>query len=90
MQVDLDVSQEGDARKVSRQQAHLSLSPDGCFVLTNLGRRAISVNGVQLVQHQATTMPHLSLIDLAGIHLLFLINHLAVHRLVVRSQNLVL
>ena len=86
----MDLSEEGDARKVSRQQAHLSLCPDGSFLFTNLGRRTVFVNGMQLVQHHSIPLHHLSLIDLAGIHLLFVVNHLAVHRLVVRSQNLVL
>ncbi len=90
VQVDIDLNQEGDARKVSRQQAHLSLRPDGHFQFTNIGRRTVSVNGVQVTQHCSVSLEHLSFIDLAGVHLLFIVNHLAVHRLVARSQNLVL
>ena len=89
-QVDIDLTQEGNAKKVSRQQAQLALHSDGRFVLTNIGRRALSVNGSQLVQHHTITLQHLSVIDFAGIRLLFLVNHSAVHRLVARSQNLVL
>ena len=90
MQVDIDLSQEGDARKVSRQQARLALRPDGHFLFTNTGRRTVSVNGIHVVQNCSVSLKHLSLIDLAGVHLLFMVNHLAVHRLVARSQNLVL
>ena len=90
MQVDIDLTHEGDARKISRQQAHISLRADGGFLFTNIGRRAVSVNGMQVVQHCSVNLDHLSLLDLAGVHLLFIVNHLAVHRLVARSQNLVL
>lgn len=90
MQVDIDLTHEGDARKISRQQAHISLRADGGFLFTNIGRRAVSVNGMRVVQHCSVNLEHLSLIDLAGVHLLFIVNHLAVHRLVARSQNLVL
>ena len=49
LQVDIDLSSEGDARKVSRQQAHLSLRPDGRFQLKNVGRRTILVNNRQVI-----------------------------------------
>ena len=90
VQVDIDLAEEGDARKVSRKQAHLQLCADGKFMLANTGRRTISVNGTELVQNACTTLEHLSLVDLAGIQLLFMYNQSAVRRLVSRSQNLVL
>ena len=90
LQVDIDLTQEGDAKKVSRQQAQLALHADGQFLLTNIGRRTVCVNGAQVVQHRSIKLDHLNLLDLAGIRLLFVVNHLAVHRMVARSQNLVL
>ena len=90
MQVDVDLTQEGNAKKVSRQQAQIALHSDGRFVLKNIGRRTVLVNSRQVVQYCCIKLDHLSLIDLAGIHLLFVVNHLAVRRLVSRSQNLVL
>lgn len=90
MQVDIDLTQEGSAKKVSRQQAQLALHVDGRFLLTNVGRRIIHVNGTQIVQHHSIHLEHLSVVNFAGIHLLFVVNLLAVHRLVARSQNLVL
>ena len=44
LQVDVDLSTEGDARKVSRLQAQLSLRADGRFQLKNIGRRRVLVN----------------------------------------------
>ena len=90
LQVDIDLTQEGNVKKVSRQQAQVALHADGRFLLTNIGRRILLVNGNHVVQHHSIHLEHLSMIDLAGIHLLFVVNHLAVHRLVSRSQNLVL
>ena len=90
LQVDIDLTQAGDAKKVSRQQAQLALHSDGQFLLTNIGRRTVCVNGIQVMQHHSIKLEHLSLLDLAGIRLLFVVNHLAVHRMVARSQNLVL
>lgn len=88
--MDVDLGEEGDAKKVSRKQAHLQLNANGKFTLANTGRRTISVNGAELREHVTTNLEHLSLINLAGIHLLFMINQSAVRRLISRSQNLVL
>lgn len=90
LQVDIDLTQEGSAKKVSRQQAQLALHADGRFLLTNIGRRIIHVNGNQLMQNHGIHLEHLSVVNFAGIPLLFVVNLLAVHRLVARSQNLVL
>ena len=43
-QVDIDVSLEGDARKVSRRAASIVLHADGAFSLRCLGRRSVSVS----------------------------------------------
>jgi len=43
--VDVDLAREGAAAKVSRLQAQLLLQPDGAFVLHNVGRRSVMVNG---------------------------------------------
>lgn len=48
LQVDIDLSKEGNAGQVSRQQARLYLKHDGCFYVTNTGRRKLSVNGSQV------------------------------------------
>lgn len=47
-QVDIDLSTEGDARKVSRLQAQLSLRPNGRFQLNNIGRRRVLVNNCKV------------------------------------------
>jgi hypothetical protein len=48
VQEDIDLSKEGNAARVSRQQACLYLRHDGHFYITNTGRRRLSVNGRQV------------------------------------------
>ena len=48
MQVDVDLSPEQFAAKVSRQQGRLYLKSDGTFRLTNTGRRKFLVNNTQV------------------------------------------
>ena len=47
-QPDVDVSLEGHAGKVSRQQAKLELKRDGCFYVRNYGARPMYVNSTKL------------------------------------------
>lgn len=47
-QVDVDLSPEQFAAKVSRQQARLFLKSDGAFRLANTGRRKFLVNNCQV------------------------------------------
>ena len=90
LQVDIDLAAEADASKVSRQQAQLSLHADGVFRLCNVGRRTVFVNGKPLGRFDSTRLEHLSLIDVGNIQLLFMLNQLAVGRLVTRSANVTL
>ena len=50
-QVDVDLMLAGCAKRVSRQQATLSLRPDGKFSLRNIGRRSFFVNSRQVGIH---------------------------------------
>lgn len=51
VQVDVDLSPEQFAAKVSRQQARLFLKSDGAFRLANTGRRKFLVNNCQVRLH---------------------------------------
>jgi len=87
-QVDVDLGVQGPAAKrVSRQQAQLSLEPDGGFRIRNVGRRTVLVNGAPLLTGDAAALPHLSVLDVAGIHLLFTVNALAVARAQARTPH---
>lgn len=90
VQVDIDLAAEGNAAKVSRQQAQLSLQASGVFQLVNTGRRVMFVNGVPMRQHQGVSLKHLSLVTIGNVDLLFFVNMLAVNRVINRSTNLTL
>lgn len=50
MQVDVDLSEEGQAAGVSRQHAKLELKRDGSFYLRNRGGKPVLVNDVRVLQ----------------------------------------
>ena len=79
--MDVDLSLEGNAQQVSRQQAQIFAEADGVFMLRCLGRRAMLVNGRELAQGQHVALPHLSLLRVGPLSLLFVANRAAVQRL---------
>ncbi|KAK9797065.1 hypothetical protein WJX73_000932 [Symbiochloris irregularis] len=86
-QVDVDLTLAGCAKRVSRKQATLALGTDGQFMLRNVGRRAFFVNSRMVNQNQEAPLSHLSHLDIGGLQLLFLINHLAVRRVMITTQH---
>ncbi|GLC45367.1 Microspherule protein 1 [Pleodorina starrii] len=78
----------GSGHSVSRRQALIRLGPDGQFRLVNTGRQAVVVNDVTVPQNATVNLPHLSLIEVASVRLLFLANCAAVSRVVRRSAAL--
>lgn len=72
--VDVDLTEEGNASKVSRQQAFIKLRWNGEFCLRNVGRRPVWINNVPVESgHRSHLAPH-SLIEVGGMRLLFLPN----------------
>ena len=53
VQVDVDLSEEGNAMGVSRQHAKLELKRDGSFYLRNVGRKPVLVNDARVLQVRA-------------------------------------
>jgi hypothetical protein len=47
-EVDVDLSCEGSATKISRHQAYVTLDASGVFRLTNAGQRVLAVDGKQV------------------------------------------
>jgi len=89
--VDVDLTGEGGdaaAKTVSRQQAQVFLDADGRFKVRCTGRRLMSVNGQSLIKGQITLLPHLSLIRIGPLALMFVVNNEAVDRLMKRSAAL--
>jgi hypothetical protein len=76
--VDVDLSEEGNATKVSRQQAFVKLRWNGEFCLRNVGRRPVWINGVAVESGQRARLASHALIEVGGMRLLFFPNPAAV------------
>jgi len=72
--VDCDLALEGNASKVSRQHAFLSLRADGHFYVRNVGRRALLVNNAPVETGQRAMLPPDCLLEIGGLRLLFMQN----------------
>ncbi|BFF96279.1 microspherule protein 1-like [Drosophila madeirensis] len=72
--VDVDLSLEGNASKISRQQGTIKLRSNGDFFISNEGKRPIFVAGKPLLQGHKTRLAHNNLLEIYGLRLNFLIN----------------
>ncbi|EFO83777.1 hypothetical protein CRE_14219 [Caenorhabditis remanei] len=69
--VDIDLSKEGPAAKVSRQQAVICNVADGEFSIENIGQRPMYVDSKPLPQMVSTSLKHGSIIEIASLRLIF-------------------
>jgi len=61
--VDVDLSEEGNAAKVSRQQAIIKMKRDCEFYIKNIGRRLIFINGKPIEKGKRAHLADGSLIE---------------------------
>ncbi|KAL4716546.1 hypothetical protein ACJJTC_010210 [Scirpophaga incertulas] len=73
--VDVDLSLEGPAAKISRKQASIRLRNSGDFFMSSEGKRPIFVDGRPILQGNKAKINHNSIIEIAGLRFVFLINH---------------
>ncbi|TKY55902.1 Microspherule protein 1 [Spatholobus suberectus] len=79
--VDIDLGKEGQAaKKISRRQALIKLEANGSFIIKNLGKRSIFLNGKEIATGQARGLSASSVIEIRGISLIFEINNRCVRR----------
>lgn len=88
-EVDVDLALEGPSSKVSRRQALVTMELSGQFKIINIGRRKLRINNTVVTQFQTAELQHLSIIEVGGVALLFIVNSLAVQRVVQRSGRFV-
>ncbi|XP_047342585.1 uncharacterized protein LOC124946069 [Impatiens glandulifera] len=69
--VDIDLSKEGKASKISRRQAIIRMDEDGSFTMKNLGNGQVFVNGKQVAPKQTANLPSNCLIDVRGMSFIF-------------------
>ncbi|XP_050229636.1 uncharacterized protein LOC126678776 [Mercurialis annua] len=74
MEVDIDLGREGPANKISRRQALIKLEADGSFLLRNLGKVPVYLNGQEIVTRQSSFLGSSSLIEIGEMAFMFEIN----------------
>ena len=84
MQVDIDLTLEGAGTKLSRYSCFIDLDMRYGFILHNIARQTVLVNNVPVETGKKTKLPHLSLIEICGVVLLFQVNAHALSRLCMR------
>ncbi|XP_047985419.1 microspherule protein 1 [Leguminivora glycinivorella] len=72
--IDVDLTLEGPAAKVSRKQATIRLRNTGDFFMSSEGKRPIFVDGRPVLQGNKVKLNHNSVIEIAGLCFVFLIN----------------
>lgn len=86
-EVDIDLSEASCDRKVSRRQAYLMMQGDGQWVVTNLGRKPLRVDGKAMQRYQQASIQQGSVLEVGELELLFLVNTAAVERVLRRTQR---
>ena len=72
--VDVDLTLEGPATKVSRKQAIIKLSNSGDFHIANEGRRPVMVNGKAVIMGEAARLANNTVVEFCNLRFVFLIN----------------
>jgi hypothetical protein len=81
VQVDVDLMHEGATTRLSRVQCLLEFDPEQGFVLYNVGRQVAFVNGMEVAADCSLCLASLSVLELGGACLFFVVNLLAMQRL---------
>lgn len=72
--VDVDLSLEGPAWKISRRQAVIKLRSDGEYYVINEGRRPLYIDGKPVIVGTKARLHHNSTFEICGLRFVFLIN----------------
>uniref|UniRef100_A0A3P9HWW0 Microspherule protein 1 n=1 Tax=Oryzias latipes TaxID=8090 RepID=A0A3P9HWW0_ORYLA len=73
-QVDVDLSLEGPAWKISRKQGIIKLKNNGDFFIANEGRRPIYIDGRPVLSGNKWKLNNNSVVEIASLRFVFLIN----------------
>lgn len=72
--IDVDLSLEGPAYKISRRQATLKLRSNGDFFIANEGKRPLFIDGVPLLRGNKAKLNNNCTLEISGLRIIFLIN----------------
>ncbi|XP_028774638.1 uncharacterized protein LOC114731595 [Neltuma alba] len=81
VKVDIDLGREGRANKISRRQALIRMEANGSFIIKNLGKSSIFVNGKEIFTGQVWGLVSGSLIEIRDMSFIFEIYDKSVRRL---------
>ncbi|XP_030372706.1 microspherule protein 1 [Scaptodrosophila lebanonensis] len=73
--VDVDLSLEGPAAKISRRQGTIKLRSNGDFFIANEGKRAIFIDGTPLLTGSKTRLANNCTVEMSGLRFTFLVNY---------------
>ncbi|KAK3577150.1 hypothetical protein CHS0354_037486 [Potamilus streckersoni] len=73
-QIDVDLSLEGPAWKISRRQGIIKLRNNGDFFIANEGKRAIYIDGKPILNGMKQKMNNNSVVEISCLRFIFLIN----------------
>nr|XP_015815179.2 microspherule protein 1 [Nothobranchius furzeri]XP_054605621.1 microspherule protein 1 [Nothobranchius furzeri] len=73
-QIDVDLSLEGPAWKISRKQGVIKLKNNGDFFIANEGQRPIYIDGRPVLSGNKWKLNNNSVVEIAGLRFVFLIN----------------
>ncbi|KAJ8390481.1 hypothetical protein AAFF_G00102780 [Aldrovandia affinis] len=73
-QIDVDLSLEGPAWKISRKQGIIKLKNNGDFFIANEGRRPVYIDGRPVLSGNKWKLNNNSVVEIAGLRFVFLIN----------------
>ncbi|XP_064646728.1 microspherule protein 1-like [Lineus longissimus] len=73
-QIDVDLSLEGPAWKISRRQGVIKLRNTGEFFVANEGKRPIYIDGKPVLQGSKQKLNDNSVVEISGLRFIFLIN----------------
>lgn len=88
-QIDVDLSLEGPAWKISRRQGIIKLRSNGDFFLANEGKRPFYVDGKAILAGNKQKLNNNSVVEISSLRFIFLINQDLINVIRTESQKLV-
>ncbi|WOL13195.1 hypothetical protein Cni_G21964 [Canna indica] len=87
VKVDIDLGLEGRTNTVSRRQATIKMDRDGSFVLKNIGKFSVFVNGKEVPARSSIYLKSESLIEVRDMTFMFEVNLSAVRQYITKMQG---
>uniref|UniRef100_A0A1D1XLM1 Microspherule protein 1 n=1 Tax=Anthurium amnicola TaxID=1678845 RepID=A0A1D1XLM1_9ARAE len=85
--IDIDLKREGRANKISRNQAIIELDERGFFLLKNIGKCPIVINGKEVLSGKQLNINSGCLIEIRGMKFIFEVNPNAVSQYLANAQR---